>query len=255
VAGLDAVIPMLASKVTTGLKLVLVACFVAAVIYFFRATEAGRQIARDPGNAAVRLKDYVGTFDPLTARLLYVAAYIGATVLFIPGTVPSFAGALLFGPYQGTLLTWLGATIGATLAYLLARWLGRDFVEHLFAGRFAAFDRRIRENGFIGLLIIRLLPVFPFFAVNFGCGLTGIRLRDYVLATAIGIIPGTFVYQLAFAKFGEEILIRGFRWELLKDPELWAVLGVFVAFIGVGKWLAGKVGRKAPNAEENPTPV
>ena len=107
-----------------------------------------------------------------------------------------------------------GSTWGINLDYIIqekpiglahAFILGRDFVERLFGGRFAAFDQRIREHGFTGLLIIRLLPVFPFNAVNFGCGLTGMRLRDYILATAISIVPGTFVYQYLFAKFGRRV--------------------------------------------------
>ena len=135
----------------------------------------------------------------------------------------------------------IGATIGATLAYLIGRLLGREFVEQLFGGRFAAFDQRIREHGFTGLLVIRLLPIFPFNAVNFGCGLTGIRLRDYVLATAIGIVPGTFVYQFLFAKFGRRILTEGFRREYLTDPQIWLAIGLFAAFVIVGKWLSKRV--------------
>jgi uncharacterized membrane protein YdjX (TVP38/TMEM64 family) len=168
----------------------------------------------------------------------------------LPGTVLSFAGAVLFGAYEGTLYTWIGATVGATLAYLMARVLGQDFVERLFGGRFAAFERRIRKHGFIGLLVVRLLPLFPFNAVNFGSGLTGIRLRDYVLATAIGIVPGTFVYQFLFAKFGRKILTEGLKLEYLKDPQLWLALGLFAAFVIVGKWLSDKVSRKAGAANE-----
>src|SRR5499427_8998534 len=74
-------------------------------------------------------------------------------------------------------------------------------------------------------------------AVNFGCGLVGVRLRDYVLATAIGIVPGTFVYQFLFAKFGRKILTEGFRLAYLQDPQLWLALGLFAAFVIVGKWL------------------
>jgi uncharacterized membrane protein YdjX (TVP38/TMEM64 family) len=129
--------------------------------------------------------------------------------------------------------------------------LGRDFVERLFGGRFAAFDQRIREHGFTGLLLIRLLPVFPFNAVNFGCGLVGIRLRDYVLATAIGIVPGTFVYQFLFAKFGRKILTEGLQLEYLRDPELWLALGLFGGFIIIGKWLSNRISKKAPAAKED----
>ena len=233
---------MLTGKTRTWLKLAALVGFLAATVYYFRFTEQGRSISPE------YVLDSIESHGPVTARLIYVAVYIVGTVLLLPGTVLSFAGAVLFGAYEGTLYTWMGAVVGSTLSFLLARWLGRDFVERLFAGRFAAFDQRIREHGFTGLLIIRLLPVFPFNAVNFGCGLTGIRLRDYVLATAIGIVPGTFVYQFLFAKFGRKILTEGFRLAYLKDPQLWLALGLFAAFVIVGKWLSNRIFKKPPQA-------
>ena len=230
----------------TWLKLGLLIAFLAAAVYFFRFTERGREVTPE------FVLDNIESHGPVTARLIYVAVYITGTVALLPGTVLSFAGAVLFGAYEGTLYTWIGATIGATLAYLMGRLLGRDFVERLFGGRFAAFDQRIREHGFTGLLIIRLLPLFPFNAVNFGCGLTGIRLRDYVLATAIGIVPGTFVYQFLFAKFGRRILTEGLRLEYLADPELWLAIGLFAAFVIAGKLLSKKVFKKSTAAAVEP---
>jgi uncharacterized membrane protein YdjX (TVP38/TMEM64 family) len=235
-------------RLTTWLKLALLVGFVAAVVYYFRFTERGREVTPE------YVLNTIESHGPVAARLIYVVVYVVGTVAFLPGTVLSFAGAVLFGAYEGTLYTWVGATAGATLAYLAARLLGRDFVERLFRGRFAAFDRHIREHGFTGLLVVRLLPLFPFNAVNFGCGLTGIRLRDYVLATAVGIVPGTFVYQFLFAKFGRKILTEGLRPEYLNDPELWLALGLFAAFVVVGKWLSGKVSRKAGAAREGVPP-
>jgi uncharacterized membrane protein YdjX (TVP38/TMEM64 family) len=238
---------MHARKLTTWLKLAVLVAFLAAAVYYFRFTEGGREVTPE------FVLDSIESQDPITARLIYVAFYIVGTVLLLPGTVLSFAGAVLFGAYEGTLYTWVGATIGATLAFGMARVLGRDFVERLFGGRFAAFDQRIRDHGFSGLLIIRLLPLFPFNAVNFGGGLTGIRLRDYVLATAIGIVPGTFVYQFLFAKFGRRILTEGFRLEYLADPELWLAIGLFAAFVIVGKWLSRRVFRNPSAAAKAPT--
>ena len=224
---------------TTWLKLLLLVIFLVAAVYYFRFTERGREVTPE------YVLNSIETHGPVAARLIYIAVYVVGTVMFLPGSVLSFAGAVLFGAYEGTLYTWMGATIGATLAYLMARVLGRDFVERLFGGRFSAFDQRIREHGFTGLLIIRLLPLFPFNAVNFGCGLTGIRLRDYVLATAIGIVPGTFVYQFLFAKFGRRILTEGLRLEYLTDPQLWLAIGLFAAFVIVGKWVSKKVPKQS----------
>ena len=97
-----------------------------------------------------------------------------------------------------------------------------------------------------------MLPFFPFNAVNFGCGLTGIRFRDYVLATAIGIVPGTFVYQFLFAKFGRRILTEGFRLEYLRDPQIWLAIGLFAAFVIAGKWLSKKIPGKLTGAAAVP---
>jgi uncharacterized membrane protein YdjX (TVP38/TMEM64 family) len=235
-------------RLTTWFKLAVLVGFLVAAVYYFRFTDQGREITPE------YVLDSIESHGPVTARLIYVAVYIGGTVAFLPGTVLSFAGAVLFGAYEGTLYTWIGATIGAMLAYLMARLLGRDFVERLFGGSFAAFDQRIREQGFTGLLLIRLLPVFPFNAVNFGCGLVGIRLRDYVLATAIGIVPGTFIYQFLFAKFGRKILTEGLQLEYLRDPELGLALGLFGAFVIVGKWLSNRISKKPCEVGQPPGP-
>jgi uncharacterized membrane protein YdjX (TVP38/TMEM64 family) len=237
---------MHARSLTTWLKLALLVAFLAAAVYYFRFTERGREVTPE------YVLNSIETHGPVAARLIYIAVYIVGAVALLPGTVLSFAGAVLFGAYEGTLYTWVGATIGATLAFLMARVLGRDFVERLFGDRFAAFDQRIREHGFTGLLLIRLLPLFPFNAVNFGCGLTGMRLRDYVLATAIGIVPGTFVYQFLFAKFGRRILTEGLRLAYLTDPELWLAIGLFAAFVIAGKWLSKKLFRKSTVAAKAP---
>src|SRR6516225_9658511 len=148
-------------RFTTWLKVGLLVAFLAAGVYYFRFTERGREITPE------FVLDNIESHGPVAARLIYVAVYIVGTMALLPGSVLSFAGAVLFGAYEGTVYTWVGATIGATLAFLLARVLGRGFVERLFGGRFSAFDQRIREHGFTGLLIIRLLPLFPFNAVNF----------------------------------------------------------------------------------------
>ena len=107
-------------------------------------------------------------------------------------------------------------------------------------------------TGFSGLLILRLVPLFPFNAINFGSGLTAIRLRDYVLATAIGILPGTFVYQYLFNRVGERIRRQGISLQDLYDPQLLAALGLFVVFIALGKWLSTKLQPMPPDAAPPP---
>ncbi len=186
----------------------------------------------------------------MTARLSYVAVYTLGTLLFLPGTVLAFVGAVLFGHIEGTLYTWIGACLGATLSFLFSRWMGRALIVRLLGERLKALDAFIENRGFWGILILRLLPVFPFNLINFGSGLTAVRFRDYVLATMIGIVPGTFVYQFLFAKVGRRILTDGIQWKLLQDSELWAPVGLFLLFL-MGSSLLGRYYRSTRQFTES----
>lgn len=124
----------------------------------------------------------------------FIALYAIVAGFGLPGTPLTLAGGALFGTVLGTACNWVGATIGATIAFLLARTLGKDAVQSLLGSRAAGLDRVGGSTGFWALLRLRLIPVMPFNALNFGSGFTGISLRDYVLATAIGILPGTAIY-------------------------------------------------------------
>src|SRR5262245_14507914 len=117
------------AKVSSLLKLAVLLTFLALAVYFLRFTEAGRSITPS------RFKEFVESVDRFWAPILYILIYIAGTVLLVPGTVMSFAGAILFGAYLGTLYTWIGATIGATLSFLVAKLLGRGFVDQLLKGK------------------------------------------------------------------------------------------------------------------------
>jgi uncharacterized membrane protein YdjX (TVP38/TMEM64 family) len=130
----------------------------------------------------------------IAAPVAFVAIYALLTVALVPGSVPSVAAGALFGAAWGTLLAALGATLGATGAFLIAGRLGRTPVRARTGARFERLDRRLSARGFRAVLLIRLVPLFPFNAVNYALGLTGVRLRDYVLATTVGILPATFAF-------------------------------------------------------------
>lgn len=124
----------------------------------------------------------------------FVALYAVVATLGLPGTPLTLAGGALFGFAAGTGLNWLGATIGATGAFLLARALGSGAVRALLGKRADALDRVVGDGAFASLLRLRLIPVVPFNALNFGAGLAGVRPGAYIASTALGIIPGTAVY-------------------------------------------------------------
>jgi uncharacterized membrane protein YdjX (TVP38/TMEM64 family) len=134
---------------------------------------------------------------------IFLVSYCLVVAFSLPGAVFfTLAGGLLFGSVVGTLYVNLAATAGATLAFLAGRYLLRDWVEAKFGSRLGPLQEGFARNAFSYLLTIRLIPIFPFFIVNLVCGLTRVSLGTYVVATAIGIIPGSFVYAYAGRQLG-----------------------------------------------------
>ncbi|EFQ82232.1 SNARE-like domain protein [Aeromicrobium marinum DSM 15272] len=133
----------------------------------------------------------------------FVGFYAVATLLPLPKAVCTIVGGAVLGFWTGLAAVLVGATVGSTLAFLGARWLGRDSVRGLSAERVRRVDEQIGRRGFSAVLAARLLPVIPFTSLNYVLGLTSIRLAPYVLATAVGIVPGTAVY-VAVGAFGFE---------------------------------------------------
>ncbi|MBI4237540.1 MAG: TVP38/TMEM64 family protein [Deltaproteobacteria bacterium] len=128
------------------------------------------------------------------APLIFGSIYILATVFALPGSVLTISGGILFGTLWGTAINLVSATLGASLAFLLARYLGREFVEKWTRGKLKSFDRKIGAHGFATVFYLRLVPLFPFNLLNFSLGLMQIKFRDYFFATLFGMAPGAFVY-------------------------------------------------------------
>ena len=139
----------------------------------------------------------------VSAAALFILAYIAVTGLSLPGAVIlTLAGGFLFGALFGTLFVNLGATTGATLAFLTARYVLRDTVEQKFGKWLGPLQEGFTKNAFSYLMTLRLIPLFPFFVVNLVSGLTRMNVGTYVAATALGIIPGSFVYAYAGQQLG-----------------------------------------------------
>ena len=140
------------------------------------------------------LADYVNA-QRGTAMAWGFVIYVGATALSIPGaTIMTLAAGAVFGLFWGLALVSFASTIGATLAFLAARYLLRGPVQARFGHRLEAINRSIRADGPSYLLTLRLIPLFPFVAVNLLMALTPIRLRDYYLYSQLGMLPGTLVF-------------------------------------------------------------
>ena len=144
------------------------------------------------------------TEDNYTAAVgLFILLYIAVTGLSLPGaTILTLAGGFLFGSVPATLYVNIGATTGATLAFLAARYVLRDWVEQKFGKWLEPLQQGFAKNAFSYLLTLRLIPLFPFFVVNLVSGLTRVSVGTYVAATALGIIPGSFVYAYAGRQLG-----------------------------------------------------
>lgn len=129
-------------------------------------------------------------------------------VLFLPGSVVTLVGGALFGPVWGTLWNLTGATIGASLAFLISRYLGADWVSRRAGPRMKRLDDGVSAEGWRFVAFVRLVPVFPFNLLNYALGLTRIPFVAYVLATWVFMLPGAIAYTwLGYA--GREALAGG----------------------------------------------
>src|SRR2546426_12143614 len=138
-----------------------------------------------------------------TSVVIFILLYCLQTAFSLPGAaIFTLASGFLFGSFLGTLYTNIAATSGATLAFLAARYLLRDWVEQKFGDRLGPIQEGFAKNAFSYLITLRLVPLFPFFLVNLVSGLTRVQLGTFIAATSIGIIPGRFVYPNAGRQLG-----------------------------------------------------
>ena len=163
--------------------------------------------------------------------IIFISWFIGIyflTVSFsLPGaTILTLAAGAIFGSVLGVLLVNIGATLGATAAFLSARFIFRDWVEGKFSDKLSFINSGISGNAFSYLLFLRLVPVFPFFLVNLILGLTQVRLSIYFFGTMLGIMPGSFVYAFAGSNLANINSVSD-----IASPKVFgalALLGIFV---------------------------
>lgn len=158
---------------------------------------------------------------PVKATAFYALIYIAITALSLPGAaLLTLAGGAIFGLLWGTLIVSFASTIGATLAFLAARFLFRDLVKAKFADRVKAVDEGMARDGAYYLFTLRLVPIFPFFVINLVMGLTAIATRTFYWISQLGMLPGTVVYVNAGTQLAKIDTLSG-----LFSP---ALLGSFV---------------------------
>ena len=178
------------------LALMLILAGAVAAAYFHRD-----QLNLETLDASIKQAGMLGP-------LLFMAIYALATVLFLPGSILTLAGGALFGPVAGTLYNLTGATLGATLAFLVARYLASDWVARKAGGRLKQLIEGVEQEGWRFVAFTRLVPLFPFFLLNYALGLTRVRLWHYILASYVFMFPGAFAYTyLGYA--GREAIAGG----------------------------------------------
>ncbi|MGB8691858.1 MAG: TVP38/TMEM64 family protein [Microcoleus sp.] len=150
-------------------------------------------------NVLMRIED-LGTWRPIA----FVITYNLATILFIPGSVLTLGGGVLFGLWWGSIYVFVAATLGATFAFLIGRYLSRDrVVKYMEAHpKFQALDRAVSQEGLKIVFLTRLCPLFPFNLLNYALGITQVSLKDYILGS-FGMIPGTVMYVYSGSLVGD----------------------------------------------------
>jgi uncharacterized membrane protein YdjX (TVP38/TMEM64 family) len=243
-------------RVKPYLKLLTLVGILVVGIVVVRLTPLGAYLTLDG------LVDGLGVLrSSVWAPVAFVVIYATATAVALPGSILTIAGGAVFGFWGGALLNTIGANIGANLAFVLARSLGReglaslsdrligwfarvfgrDRAERLIEARVAKMSEATAQYGFFGLLVLRLVPLVPFNALNFGSGFTKLRWRDYALATVIGILPGTLVYTF----FADALVLNSTEASQDARVRLWIAAGLLLALSAI-PLIVKKLGLKLP---------
>lgn len=191
--------------------------------------------------AAFEWVEGLGAWGPIG----YIALYIGATVLMVPGLVLTLAGGALFGLAKGIAWVFIGAVFGSGASFLVGRYLARGAIESRIASnpRFDAIDRAVGADGLRMVFLLRLSPVFPFAFLNYALGLTRVRFRDYMIA-AVGMLPGTVLYVYYGALIGDVARVAG-GVSKERGPVEWALMVVGLLATFAVTWVVTRRARAA----------
>lgn len=183
----------------------------------------------------------LGVWGPVA----FVAGYALATVAFVPGSLLTLAAGAIFGLGKGTALVFVAATLGASVAFLISRYVARGPIERRLAGneRFVAVDRAVAAEGRKIVLLLRLSPVFPFNLLNYALGLTSVRFIDYFVAS-IGMLPGTLLYVYSGKLVGDVARLAA-GVPVRRGVGYWLVVTAGLLATAVVTWLVARTARRA----------
>jgi uncharacterized membrane protein YdjX (TVP38/TMEM64 family) len=206
-------------------KALLLVVFIAAAVYIVRFTAVKDFLTVE------RMRQLLDT-SGFWAPVIFIVIYTAGICLFVPGTILTTIGAAIFGAYWGFIYVLIAAVLGATAAFFIGRYLGRDFAASVIGDRLRRYDEAIERNGFATVLYLRLI-YFPFTAMNFGMGLTRVRFRDYFWGTVLGIIAGTFIITFFVGTIKE--VWAGGDWSKLWSFKVFFSVALFVFSLFIPK--------------------
>jgi len=182
----------------THIKWIIVGVLIAVIWILIGVLDIGSYLTFESlYQNKVKLSGYVSA-NYGVAVLTYIGVYITVIVLALPGAaVMTIGGGVLFGVLPALVFANIAATTGATISFLMARYLIGDWVQNKYKKSLIKFNQEMSENGKNYLLTLRLIPIFPFFMINLASALTKVSLFTFAWTTSLGIIPGSFAYALA----------------------------------------------------------
>jgi len=176
-------------KILKNLIKLIIGVFVVSVIWYFVKCQCINFAALTP--AAIR--DYIQSFGQF-AVTIYIAAYTLNTISIVPPiAILSLTAGLAFGKVWGAVYLMTGAMLGTTATFFISRIFGRGLVERFLKGKFKALDDGLAKKGFLTVLFFRIVPILPYEVLNYVCGLSKMKFKDYFLATFLGLIPGVII--------------------------------------------------------------
>lgn len=146
------------------------------------------------GFGASEIKEYILSFG-IWAPVIYIILFTFVPLTLFPDSVLAIAGGMCFGVMGGAICTMIGAIFGGTLAFFISRTLGKGFAKKFSNNEMQKISTKIEEKGFLIVLFLRLIPLFPFDVISYSAGLSKINLKDFIFATVIGTIPGILIFS------------------------------------------------------------
>lgn len=224
------------AKKSSSVRLIILIVVIAALIgvaWYFDAQTYLRSVLE-----WIRDRGIVGV-------VVFAAVYIVATVFFIPGSILTLGAGFVYGVVYGTIYVSIASTLGATAAFLVGRYFARDWVATKVSGneKFAAIDEAVGDEGWKIVGLTRLSPIFPFNLLNYAYGLTKVSLRDFFLASWIGMLPGTVMYVYIGTLAGQ--LAEVGAGERTRTVLEWTMFGVGLAATVLVTLFVTRVARRA----------